>query len=91
MGNVIICSAFITYGGYFDQFYRNLLLSTWKSKMNSLGLKYKDDLDIGEYLSNQSEKMKWESCGLPSDDICIQNAIILSRFNRYPLIIDPDG
>ena len=28
---------------------------------------------------------------LPSDDLCTENAIMLSRFNRYPLIIDPSG
>jgi dynein heavy chain 1 len=25
------------------------------------------------------------------DDLCTENAIIMSRFNRYPLIIDPSG
>ena len=28
---------------------------------------------------------------LPSDDLCVENAIMLRRFNRYPLIIDPSG
>ena len=27
----------------------------------------------------------------PVDDLCTENAIILKRFNRYPLIIDPSG
>jgi dynein heavy chain 1 len=26
---------------------------------------------------------------LPNDTLCIENAIILKRFNRYPLVIDP--
>ena len=25
------------------------------------------------------------------DDLCTENAIMLHRFNRYPLIIDPSG
>jgi dynein heavy chain 1 len=29
--------------------------------------------------------------GLPSDDLATQNAILLERFNRYPLVIDPSG
>lgn len=28
---------------------------------------------------------------LPDDDLCLENAIILTRYNRYPLIIDPAG
>jgi hypothetical protein len=35
--------------------------------------------------------MHWQSCGLPSDELAIQNAILLERFSRYPLIIDPSG
>jgi dynein heavy chain 1 len=28
---------------------------------------------------------------LPSDDLCRENAVMLKRFTRYPLIIDPSG
>ena len=29
--------------------------------------------------------------GLPDDDLCIENAVILRRANRYCLAIDPAG
>ena len=32
-----------------------------------------------------------QKCNLPTDNICLENATILERFNRYPLIIDPAG
>jgi len=35
--------------------------------------------------------MVWKGLGLPSDELAIQNAILLERFNRYPMIIDPSG
>ena len=35
--------------------------------------------------------MDWQTHGLPADELCTENAIILSRFNRYPLVIDPAG
>lgn len=28
---------------------------------------------------------------MPKDDLCTENAIMLKRFNRYPLVIDPSG
>lgn len=28
---------------------------------------------------------------LPSDELCRENAVMLKRFTRYPLIIDPSG
>eukprot|EP01015_Nassula_variabilis_P036963 TRINITY_DN967_c0_g2_i6.p1 TRINITY_DN967_c0_g2~~TRINITY_DN967_c0_g2_i6.p1 ORF type:complete len:1103 (-),score=250.87 TRINITY_DN967_c0_g2_i6:90-3398(-) len=43
------------------------------------------------FLTKPSEKLIWQSHKLPADDLCTENAIILSKFNRYPLIIDPSG
>jgi dynein heavy chain 1, cytosolic len=42
-------------------------------------------------LSNSNDNISWQSHGLPGDDLCVENAIILKRFNKYPLIIDPSG
>ena len=44
-----------------------------------------------QYLSNAEERLKWQANALPSDDLCSENAIMIKRFNRYPLIIDPSG
>lgn len=42
-----------------------------------------------EFLSKPQDRILWQQEGLPSDDLCVENAIIMSRYNRYPLIIDP--
>ena len=44
-----------------------------------------------QYLSIADERLRWQASALPSDDLCVENAIMLKRFNRYPLIIDPSG
>ena len=44
-----------------------------------------------QYLSNADERLRWQANSLPSDDLCAENAIMINRFNRYPLIIDPSG
>ena len=54
-------------------------------------LKFKADLGLIEYLSTPTERLKWQGHALPSDDLCVENAIILQRFRRYPLVIDPAG
>ena len=28
---------------------------------------------------------------LPADDLCTENAIMIKRFNRYLLVVDPSG
>lgn len=44
-----------------------------------------------KYVSNADERLRWEMNMLPSDDLCRENAVMLKRFSRYPLIIDPSG
>ncbi|RXG60273.1 hypothetical protein Avbf_15746, partial [Armadillidium vulgare] len=49
------------------------------------------DIARTEYLSNPDERLRWQASALPTDELCTENAIMLKRFNRYPLIIDPSG
>merc|ERR1719204_2345191 len=59
--------------------------------MEQAGIKFRSDLARTEYLSTADERMLWQSNNLPADDLCVENAIMLKRYNRYPLIIDPSG
>jgi dynein heavy chain 1 len=88
-GDVLLCAAFLAYGGFFDQLYRNLLVRTWKDYLRASKLRFKEDMLISAYLSTPSEKMLWQAARLPNDDLCSENAIIIKRHNRYPLVIDP--
>ncbi|GJQ76160.1 hypothetical protein Trydic_g1905 [Trypoxylus dichotomus] len=91
IGDVLLSSAFIAYGGYFDQHYRQNLFMTWSQHLSQAGIQYRPDIARTEYLSNPDERLRWQANALPSDDLCTENAIMIKRFNRYPLIIDPSG
>lgn len=91
VGDVLLSSALMAYGGYYDQAMRNSLFNSWTHALLSANIKIKEDLARIEYLSNADERMSWHAASLPTDDLCIENAIMLKRFNRYPLIIDPSG
>ncbi|KAL5291956.1 DYNC1H1 family protein [Megaselia abdita] len=91
VGDVLLSAAFIAYGGYFDQHYRNNLFGTWCQHLQSANILYRGDIARTEYLSNPDERLRWQANALPTDDLCTENAIMLKRFNRYPLIIDPSG
>jgi dynein heavy chain 1 len=91
IGDVLLSAAFIAYGGYFDQHYRQNLFSTWCQHLTLAAIQYRPDIARTEYLSNPDERLRWQANALPSDDLCTENAIMLKRFNRYPLIIDPSG
>lgn len=91
IGDVLLSSAFIAYGGYFDQHYRQNLFSTWCQHLALANIQFRTDIARTEYLSNPDERLRWQANALPTDDLCTENAIMLKRYNRYPLIIDPSG
>ncbi|BHF62050.1 Cytoplasmic dynein 1 heavy chain 1 [Sparganum proliferum] len=91
IGDCLLSSAFMAYGGYFDQSLRLSLLSTWAIHLKAADIQFRADLARVEYLSNPDERLRWQANALPNDELCVENAIILRRFNRYPLIIDPSG
>uniref|UniRef100_V9I7B7 Dynein heavy chain, cytoplasmic n=1 Tax=Apis cerana TaxID=7461 RepID=V9I7B7_APICE len=91
IGDVLLSSAFLAYAGYFDQHYRQNLFSTWCQHLQHANLQFRPDIARTEYLSNPDERLRWQANALPTDDLCTENAIMLKRFNRYPLIIDPSG
>lgn len=90
-GDVLISAAFLSYAGYFDQQFRQNLFNSWCAHLSQAGILFRQDLARTEYLSTADERLRWQSNALPSDDLCVENAIMLKRFNRYPLIIDPSG
>ncbi|XP_044735865.1 dynein heavy chain, cytoplasmic isoform X10 [Chrysoperla carnea] len=91
IGDVLLSAAFIAYGGYFDQHYRQNLFATWCQHLLQANIQFRPDIARTEYLSNPDERLRWQANALPTDDLCTENAIMLKRFNRYPLIIDPSG
>lgn len=91
VGDVLVSAAFLAYGGFFDQHYREVMWQEWSSHLIEANIKFKPELSFTEYLSTADDRLNWQSKSLPSDNLTTENAIMLKRFNRYPLIIDPTG
>ncbi|KAF6766456.1 dynein [Ephemerocybe angulata] len=91
VGDVLLSAAFLAYGGFFDQHYREVMWQEWSNHLTEANLKFKPELSFTEYLSTADDRLSWQSNSLPSDNLTTENAIMLKRFNRYPLIIDPTG
>ena len=91
VGDVLVAAAFLAYGGFYDQQFRKAMLDDWLRQLALSGISYKMHNPVTEYLSSADERLKWQENGLAVDDLCTENAVILKRFNRYPLIIDPSG
>ncbi|KAJ5945842.1 hypothetical protein N7454_002681 [Penicillium verhagenii] len=91
VGDVLIAAAFLAYAGLYDQQFRKAMIDDWVHQLAQSGIHFKPHNPITEYLSNADERLTWQENSLPVDDLCTENAIILKRFNRYPLIVDPSG
>lgn len=91
VGDVIVASAFLAYGGLYDQQFRKHMIDDWLHQLQQSGVACKNDASVLGYLSTADERLQWQRNSLPADDLCMENAIMLKRFNRYPLIIDPSN
>ncbi|KAJ0425536.1 dynein heavy chain, cytoplasmic [Aspergillus carlsbadensis] len=91
VGDVLIAAAFLAYAGFYDQQFRKAMADDWVQQLVQSGISFKPHNPITEYLSNADERLAWQEHSLPVDDLCTENAIVLKRYNRYPLIIDPSG
>jgi dynein heavy chain 1 len=91
VGDVLVAAAFLAYSGLYDQQFRKNMMDDWLHQLELSGINYKQHNPVTEYLSTADERLGWQQNSLPVDDLCTENAIILKRFNRYPLIIDPSG
>lgn len=88
-GDVLLSAAFISYSGFYDQQIRNQLQAEWSSFLVQSGVAYQKFNSVSNYLATSEERLKWHNSSLPPDDLCVENAIMLCRYHRYPLIIDP--
>ncbi|KAN0062764.1 dynein heavy chain [Thecaphora frezii] len=91
VGDALLSAAMLGYAGFFDQQYRESMWQFWSLHLAEAGIKFKPDLSFADYLSTADERIEWQSKSLPADTLCTENAIMLKRWNRYPLIIDPSG
>jgi dynein heavy chain 1, cytosolic len=91
IGDCLLTGAFLTYAGHFDHRQRKNMLLDWFEILEALGIPYRSDWDVLSFMSNPSDQMSWRNNGLSSDEVAMQNAILLDRYQRYPLIIDPAG
>ena len=91
VGDGLQSAAFLTYSGFFPFNTRRQLLRQWRNSLDLLGIEFREDLGLVESLSKASDRLQWQSQGLPADLLSLENGVILDNCVRFPLIIDPSG
>ena len=67
----LLASAFITYMSSAPEDVRHSCLNGW---MEFVGV---TDFNLFSFLSTESEQLIWKGEGLPSDDLSIENAMVI--------------
>lgn len=64
----------------YDQQLRDFLFHRWTVLVEQAEIKHRSDLARVEYLSSVDERLEWSKNGLPVDELCTENAIMLHRY-----------
>ena len=79
----LLAAAFITYLSQAPEDERREKLAEW------LGHTRLESFNLCQFLSTESEQLKWKAEGLPSDDVSMENALAILHGELVPYLIDP--
>lgn len=91
VADCVLASSFVSYLGPFNRKFREELMNDFTEICSSFGVEGTKNLALNGFLAEETEVGQWAVEGLPTDDLSIQNGILVSRASRYPLLIDPQG
>ncbi|CAH8497713.1 unnamed protein product [Dicrocoelium dendriticum] len=89
VGDVIIAAACVAYYGAFTAEYRESLVSKWVDRCRELEIPVSENPTLFNILGSAFELRQWNSQGLPRDQVSTDNAILVTKTRRWPLMIDP--
>ncbi|XP_077117756.1 dynein axonemal heavy chain 2 [Ranitomeya variabilis] len=91
VGDCLLASAFLSYMGPFLSSYREEILSIWIKEVREMLVPCSPLFSLTTFLSSPTIVREWNLQGLPSDSFSSDNGIIVTRGNRWPLMVDPQG
>merc|ERR1719473_2560905 len=92
VGDVALACGFVTYCGPFNSEFRDKLnQEQFLADTHQRGVPASEKVDLVAFLVDQGTIGEWNLEGLPSDDLSVQNGIMVTRSSRFPLMVDPQG
>jgi dynein heavy chain len=88
-GDVFVGAACVAYYGAFTSVYRHELVENWIQRCKELDIPVTQGMTITSVLADNYEIRQWNTDGLPKDQVSTENAILVTRGRRWPLMIDP--
>uniref|UniRef100_K3W9Z0 AAA+ ATPase domain-containing protein n=1 Tax=Globisporangium ultimum (strain ATCC 200006 / CBS 805.95 / DAOM BR144) TaxID=431595 RepID=K3W9Z0_GLOUD len=91
IGDVVISAGTISYLGTFTSEFRESCVSAWYTGLQQFNIPHTHGCNIITTLADPVKVRGWQIAGLPSDNLSVQNGIIMARARRWSLLIDPQG
>uniref|UniRef100_A0A3B4XCW8 Dynein heavy chain ATP-binding dynein motor region domain-containing protein n=1 Tax=Seriola lalandi dorsalis TaxID=1841481 RepID=A0A3B4XCW8_SERLL len=85
VGDCLLAASFLSYMGPFLSNYRDELL------VRDFEIPCTPGFSFAVFLSKPTAVREWNIQGLPSDAFSTENGVIVTRGNRWPLMVDPQG
>jgi dynein heavy chain len=90
VGDCLLCAAFVSYVGPFNHEFRTeMVYKDWQTQITEKQIQKTEDFKLETLLTSDVEIAAWSGHGLPSDELCVQNGILVCRSSRWPLCVDP--
>lgn len=67
------------------------MVREWISKLEFHHVPHNDHCMLTDTLSDPVKIRSWQICGLPKDNLSVENGVIVQYSRRWPLFIDPQG
>ncbi|TPX36228.1 hypothetical protein SmJEL517_g01545 [Synchytrium microbalum] len=90
-GNMFLGAACVAYFGAFTSSYRAELVALWIKFSQDVGINVSPSFSLLENLADPAMLREWTMSGLPSDNLSMENGILVTRGRKWPLMIDPQG
>jgi dynein heavy chain, axonemal len=89
VGNVFLSAACISYYGAFTGIYREELVKKWVQNCQAKKIPTSSSFNLKDVMGDPVQIRGWNIAGLPSDRVSIENGILATKGERWPLMIDP--
>ena len=89
VGDVLLSAACISYFGAFTGTYRAEMVAYWLKGAVERGIPTSPASSLVGTMGDPVAQRDWQMFGLPSDAVSLDNAILVTRGKRWPLMIDP--
>eukprot|EP00918_Siedleckia_nematoides_P098482 GHVU01215515.1.p1 GENE.GHVU01215515.1~~GHVU01215515.1.p1 ORF type:complete len:1046 (-),score=222.14 GHVU01215515.1:1519-4500(-) len=92
VGDVAAAAAFVSYCGPFNSEYRDKIFKECIMETAvKLAVPVSEHVHVTSFLADQGTIGEWNLEGLPTDELSVQNGLIVTSASRFPLMIDPQG